>query len=99
MIAALPKVPTSAALPADLISFPDALRRGGMHRSTLRRWIVQGKVRAWRRGWLLFVSQAEIDSQTQIVPVALQPDAAARLEEEERDRETDATLRAVGVRR
>ena len=55
--------------PKDLIDSTQAARELGISRNHLRRWILAGKLTAWRTGKRYFVSQADVKKKWQrVVP-------------------------------
>lgn len=94
--------------PQDLIPLSQATKlpprpaRGRRrHRSTLLRWINEGKIRGWKVKQHWYVSEREVRELLRPVQadVPLIVEARERLDAEERERRTDEALRAAGVRR
>jgi hypothetical protein len=98
----------SEQTPHDLIPLSEACKRGPLpargkrrHRSTVLRWVLDGKLRGWRVAGWWYVSASELDALLRPAPVnvPLTDGAAARLEAAERAAHTDRVLREAGVRR
>lgn len=93
-----------SAIPNDLISPRSACKLlsidgKALNLSTLHRWIHSGRLAGYRREGRLCVSKADVAALVRPVPVVLTPRAQQRSEKAQRDRETDETLRAAGIRR
>jgi hypothetical protein len=98
----------SEQTPPDLIPLSEACKRGPRpargrrrHRSTVLRWILDGKIRGWRVAGWWYVSASELDALLRPAPVdvPLGTEARDRLEAAERAAYTDRVLREAGVRR
>jgi hypothetical protein len=94
--------------PSDLIPLSEACKRGPRpargkrrHRSTVLRWILGGKIRGWRVLGNWFVSAGELEALLRPEPatIPLAGVVQQRIEQTERERQTDEVLRAAGVRR
>lgn len=97
---------TSGPFPDDLISTTEAARlipsgQPGRktHTSTIVRWVKQGRLRGWRRGSRLLVSQAEVYALLRPEPVEVRPEVESEIERRERERRTDEVLRRHKIRR
>ena len=90
--------------PDDLISPRTACKMlaidgKALNLSTLHRWVYSGRLAGYRREGRLCVSRADVAALVRPVPVQLTPRAQERSEKARRDRETNETLRAAGIRR
>ena len=84
--------------PDDLIAAKEAAKLLAVSIGTLRRWIAQGTLPAFRIGGRVRVSRADAQAMVQRVETGGER-IETRREKEARDRETDRILRAAGVRK
>jgi excisionase family DNA binding protein len=85
--------------PNDLIKIAAAAKMLAINPATLREWIRRGKLAAWRVGARWRVSRADVEAMVSRFNPADSPAPESLTERRNRDAETDAILRAAGVRR
>ncbi len=66
------------ALPHDLIEARHASRIAQIHVSGIKRWVLKGKLRGWKRCGRLFVSRAELTALFEPVATAAEARAEQR---------------------
>ncbi len=89
-------------IPADLITLKEAARLArNCHKNTILRWVLSGRLPAWRigSGRMYYVSRADVLALFQ--PVEVDPNKVkgvgpSRLQAERADREAAAKLKAMG---
>lgn len=100
---------THEQLPTDLISTGQAVKlvpgqRPGksIHLATVYRWILDGRLRSWKVGGRLLVSEAELRALFRPVPARRRPSgenetAAERVTRQQADAHTRAALKRHGL--
>ncbi len=88
----------SNSTPQDLMSTTAAAKFLNVDPATVRRWASIGKLPAYRIVGRLRISRADLAALVKPVEPDSSPRPLTRSERERRDAETDATLRAFGVR-
>jgi excisionase family DNA binding protein len=83
--------------PSDLITTMQAAKIAKVSACSLYRWIVSGKLRAWRLIGRLRVSEAEVRALLQPVEPKQRPQWAETIRQKRRrEKQTEAVLRAGG---
>ena len=88
---------TTTQLPDDLITPIEVAAIAKVSSATVRRWIIEGKLAAWRAGKHWLVSRA--DAVAFVVPFVPPGLVATPGERRRREREVDENLRAAKIRR
>jgi excisionase family DNA binding protein len=93
----------SASFPDDLITLKQAARvANGTHKNTVLRWILDGRLPAWRigTGRMYYVSRADVLAmirRVEIEPNPIKGVGPSRTQIDRQDREAAARLKAMGV--
>lgn len=85
--------------PSDLLTTIETAKLLGVHAHTIRRWVEDGQLPAYRLGKRIRISRA--DALAFLVPVepVNRPRPMTRRERAARDAETDRVLRALKIRK
>jgi excisionase family DNA binding protein len=85
---------------ADLILATKAARKLGVHPSTFHRWILAGRIQAWRRGGRYVVRESDLPQLLSPVgkPVKPVPSKVSKAAQTRQDKWTEETLKRMGFR-